>query len=86
MKKPLRYICLPFIICFLLTIPHLNYADPPPPPPPGGHELKGNQGAMGAPINSGLMVFFAFGAGLVTWELIRARKRRRDKVSNSTVI
>ena len=48
-----------------------NPLDAPPPPPGGGHGGGGNQGA---PIDGGLSVLMAIGAGYGSFKLYKKRK------------
>ena len=46
--------------------------DNPPPPPGGGHGGGGN--AQGAPIDGGLSILLALGAGYGSFKLYKTRK------------
>ena len=50
--------------------------DAPPPPPGGGHGGGGNQ--QGAPIDGGLGILMALGAGYGTWKLYKSRKAEKE--------
>jgi len=54
-------------------------ADPPPNPPAGGHNLGGNQGAPGAPIDGGLGILLALGAGYAGWKLYKAHQEKKGE-------
>ncbi|MEI7661023.1 MAG: hypothetical protein WCK34_02435 [Bacteroidota bacterium] len=74
------------IMVFLLSgifTAHLladNPLDAPPPPPGGGHGGGGNQSA---PIDGGLSVLMALGAGYGSFKLY---KKRKDEKKPGTTI
>ena len=77
--KSLRKLLLTF--SFLLTGMFMfnALADEPldnPPPPPGGHGSGGNQ--QGAPIDGGLSILLALGAGYGGFKLYK-HKKKEDK-------
>jgi hypothetical protein len=83
MKKELRFIFFPALIIFLLMHAQLAIAaDPPPPPPPGSHGAQGNQGPMGAPVSSGVVLFITFAAAMAGWEIFLSRKRKQAEMQN----
>jgi hypothetical protein len=47
--------------------------DNPPPPPGGGHGGGGN--SNGAPLDGGLSILLALGAGYGGWKLYRTKKQ-----------
>jgi hypothetical protein len=49
--------------------------DSPPPPPGGGHGGGGN--TQGAPIDGGLSILLALGAGYGSFKLYRSRKAEK---------
>jgi len=49
-----------------------------PPPPPGDHGSTGNQDPRGAPIDGGLGILLALGAGYGVYKLYRARKKQKN--------
>ncbi len=69
---------LSFIVCTIFITQPLH-ADPPgPPPPPGDHGSTGNQGPAGAPIDGGLGILLALGAGYGAKKLYHARKEKEE--------
>ncbi len=54
--------------------------DNPPPPPGGGHGGGGN--TQGAPIDGGLGILLALGAGYGAKKLYKARKDKNETDSN----
>ena len=54
--------------------------DAPPPPPGGGHGGGGNQ--QGAPIDGGISILLALGAGYAGTKLYKNRKER-EKVTGT---
>lgn len=59
-----------------LSLNYVYAADPPPPPTgggSGGHNLGGNQGA---PIDGGLGILLALGAGYGGLKFYKARKKK----------
>jgi hypothetical protein len=74
--KTLRKIWLTSAFLFTSMFMITAIADPPlPPPPPGGHGLGGNQ--QGAPIDGGLGILLALGAGYGSLKLYRSRKAEK---------
>jgi hypothetical protein len=78
--KSLRKILL--TLSFLTTLFVFNVmADPPndnpPPPPGGGHGGGGNQ--QGAPIDGGMGILLALGAGYGLNKLYRYRKTEKEE-------
>lgn len=65
-----------FLLCAFVLITacfDTAMAQPPAPPEFGS---GGNKGAMDAPIDSGLLVFFAFALGYTGREWVLGRKRK----------
>ena len=56
--------------------------DAPPPPPGGGHGGGGNP--QGAPIDGGLSILMALGAGYGSFKLYKSRKAEK-KAENAEV-
>jgi len=65
------------IIAFFLSSMVL-FADDPPPPP-AGHGATGNQDPKGAPIDGGLGILLALGAGYGGYKLYRKRKQEAEE-------
>ena len=69
-------------LAFLVTSMFMIHAiadpplDAPPPPPGGGHGGGGNQ--QGAPIDGGLGILMAIGAGYGTYKLHKTRKAEKE--------
>jgi len=65
------------IIAFLLSSLALFANDPPPPP--AGHGATGNQAPSGAPIDGGLGILLALGAGYGGCKFYRHRKQLAEE-------
>ena len=78
MKKIIKPFLLTAIICSFMAISQISLADPPPPPS-GGHGSGANQNPMNGPIAGGVIVFFAFAAGLTGWEVYKSWKRKKEE-------
>ena len=78
--KALRKFMLTLV--FLLTSMFMFNAiadeplDNPPPPPGGGHGGGGN--GQGAPIDGGLGILLAFGAGYGSFKLYKRKKAEKE--------
>ncbi len=82
MKKITKLFLSGLLIMAGLIFYTSSYAADPPPPPTGGgsggHNLGGNQGAPGAPIDGGLGILLALGAGFGGYKLYKARKKAKE--------
>lgn len=77
MKTILKLIILPVILpLFLVFVQTFTAVGQQPPPPPGTHGSETNQSPMNGPIEGGVIVFLAFGAGLAGWQLYRNQTRK----------
>jgi len=74
MKKIVKLL----IVFLFLNVSWLTgFADPPLPP--AGHGTTGNQAPAGAPIDGGLGILLALGAGYGGLKLYRARKKAAEE-------
>lgn len=71
---------LSVFICGMLISASL-YADPPAPPPPGGHGSENNEAPAGAPIDGGLGILLALGAGFGAKKLYALRREKEEEVT-----
>ncbi len=69
---------LAVIFSFVIIPAVVAFADPPdaPPPDPGG---VGGGTPVGAPIDGGLSILFAFGAGYGSWKLYKIKNQDVQK-------
>ena len=76
MKKILRL----FIAVALIVIPAvMTLADPPGPPNPGGGGQPGGGGIpVGAPIDGGLSILLAMGAGYGAYKTYTLKKKNKE--------
>jgi hypothetical protein len=65
---------------FLFNVMADEPLDNPPPPPGGGHGGGGN--SQGAPIDGGLGILLALGAGYGAKKLYKNRREEHEKSSN----
>jgi hypothetical protein len=66
------------ILVLFFALPLINLADGPPPPPPGQPGAPGANGntPVGAPIDGGLGILLALGAGYGGWKIYDVRKKK----------
>jgi len=76
MKNIIKYLAFVSLLVLAIFITKPVQADPPAPPPPGGHGSTENQEPSGAPIEGGLSILLAFGAGYGGYKLYRSRKEK----------
>ena len=74
LRKLLLTLVFLFTSMFMIHAIADNPLDSPPPPPGGGHGGGGNQGA---PIDGGLGILMALGAGYGTYKLYKSRKAEK---------
>ena len=75
LRKLLLTLGFLFISMFMFNAIADNPLDSPPPPPGGGHGGGGNQ--QGAPIDGGLGILMALGAGYGSFKLYKSRKAEK---------
>lgn len=69
-----------FAILLSLFITSVVLADPPAPPPPGGSPTGGGGGTpVGAPIDGGLFILLALGAGYGAKKVYNLRKEHLEE-------
>jgi hypothetical protein len=76
----LRKLLLTLVFLFSGMFMFNAVADEPldnPPPPPGGHGGGGN--TQGAPIDGGLSILLALGAGYGAKKLYKARQEKKEE-------
>ena len=79
-RKPLLTLAFLFTSMFMFNAIADQPLDNPPPPPGGGHGGGGN--SQGAPIDGGLGILMALGAGYGAFKLKRKQKNdHEDKFS-----
>jgi hypothetical protein len=76
MKKVLLTLVFLFASLFMLNTFADEPLDNPPPPPGGGHGGGGN--AQGAPIDGGMSILMALGAGYGAFRLYKSRKEAKE--------
>ena len=81
MKTHLRSLIIS--TCLMLVFCTISVAQDPPPPP-GDHGSAGNQTPSGAPIDGGLGILLAIGAGYGGYKLYRARKQQETNEEDNT--
>ena len=81
MKNIIKYLAFVSLIALAIFITKPVQADPPAPPPPGGHGSTENQEPSGAPIDGGLGLLLALGAGYGGLKLYRSRKKKEEPVT-----
>ncbi|MEI7526907.1 MAG: hypothetical protein WCJ26_14570 [bacterium] len=79
-RKFLLTLALFFSTLFMFQAMADEPLDNPPPPPGGGHGGGGN--TQGAPIDGGLGILLALGAGYGAKKLYKARKDKNETDSN----
>jgi len=77
MKKSLKYFIIPVFIIGYMTIVQPSYGDAPGPPA-GGHGQSNDQGPVGAPIDGGLTILLAMGAGYGGMKFYKTRKEKKE--------
>lgn len=79
--KDLRKVLLTIVFLFAGTFIFQSIADEPldspPPPPGGGHGGGGN--SQGAPIDGGLGILLALGAGYGSFKLFKKKPEEKSK-------
>ena len=73
LRKLLLTITFLFSGLFLFNVIADEPLDNPPPPPGGGHGGGGN--SQGAPIDGGLTILMALGAGYGSYKIYKNRKK-----------
>ena len=79
----LRKLLLTLVFLFASIFILNAIAVDPPPPPGGGHGGGGNQPPAGAPIDGGLGILMALGAGYGSFKLYRSRKVEKKAANQS---
>lgn len=78
MKKSLKHKLLTVTTVGFVMIVQLTFADPPSPP--ANHGSTGNQSPpVGAPIDGGLSILLALGAGYGARKFYQAKKLGKEK-------
>ena len=75
LRKLLLTLTFLFTSMFMIHVMADEPLDVPPPPPGGGHGGGGN--GQGAPIDGGLGILMALGAGYGSFKLYKARKAEK---------
>jgi len=78
MKNIIKSLAFVSLLVFALFIANSVQADPPAPPPPGGHGSGENQDPAGAPIDGGLGILLALGAGYGANKLYKLKKEKEE--------
>jgi len=78
MKNIIKSLAVLSLLTFGILITNSVFADPPAPPPPGGHGSGENQDPAGAPIDGGLGILLALGAGYGAKKLYKLRKEKEE--------
>ncbi len=81
MKKYLNSLALMSMIAGSIFITNPVKADSPPPP--AAHGSEGNQDPKGAPIDGGLGILLALGAGYGGLKLYKNRKKAQEENTES---
>ena len=76
LRKLLLILGFLFTSMFMLNVMADEPLDNPPPPPGGGHGGGGT--AQGAPIDAGLGILIALGAGYGSFKLYKSRKAVKE--------
>lgn len=76
MKKMFRKILILTVVFFGYSL--ITLADPPGPPSPGGSPTGSGGTPVGAPIDGGLGILLAMGAGYGARKFSQARKEKRS--------
>jgi len=76
LRKLLLTLAFLFTSIFMIHAIADNPLDNPPPPPGGGHGGGGN--GQGAPIDGGLGILIALGAGYGGFKLYKIRKAEKE--------
>ncbi len=77
LKKILLTFSFLFAGLFIFSAIAEEPLDSPPPPPGGGHGGGGN--SQGAPIDGGLGILLALGAGYGAKKLYKARQEKKEE-------
>jgi hypothetical protein len=77
LKKILLTFSFLFASMFMLNAFADEPTDNPPPPPGGGHGTGGN--SQGAPIDGGLGILLALGAGYGAKKLYKSRQEKKEE-------
>jgi len=72
MKKIIKTLTVAVILTFCSII---AFADGPPPPPPGGGNIDPVGPPVGAPIDGGLIILLALGAGYGGLKIYQYKKK-----------
>lgn len=85
-KLPKLFLTMAFLFCSLFMVNAIadEPLDSPPPPPGGGHGGGGN--SQGAPIDGGLGILLALGAGYGSLKHYKTRKAEKHSfiIKNTT--
>jgi hypothetical protein len=76
MKKIFRLI---IAIAFIIIPAVVTFADPPNPPDPGGGTPGGGGIPVGAPIDGGLSILLAMGAGYGAYKTYNLKKKSKEE-------
>ena len=76
MKKMFRKILILTVVFFGYSL--ITLADPPGPPSPGGSPTGSGGTPVGAPIDGGLGILLAMGAGYGARKFSLARKEKKE--------
>jgi len=80
MKNSFTHLIVFFFVIGFMAIAQNTQGDAPSPPS-GGHGQGGNQGPAGAPIDGGLSILMALGAGYGGLKLYKSRKTVKTEVT-----
>ncbi|MBN1198420.1 MAG: hypothetical protein JXA23_03640 [Bacteroidales bacterium] len=78
MKQHLLSLILTMALMFIFSVTTSTSQEPPPPPPPGSHGETGNQDPRGAPIDGGLGILLALGAGYGGYKFYRMKRKEKE--------
>ena len=82
MKTRIKFFFLSISLTFFCGISLSSYADDPNPPSvPGQHGVAGDV-PVGAPIDNGVVILLALGAGYAVFKLFSTRKVKAEELEN----
>ena len=83
-RRFMKFYFIATLFCCLF-FPALVFAENPAPPPPSGHSTQGDQNPKGAPIDGGLGILLALGAGYGGYKGYRlSRKKKAEEEIDMT--
>jgi len=78
MKNIIKSLAFVSILALAIFITKPVKAESPAPPPPGSTGGAGNQGPAGGPIDGGLGILLALGAGYGAKKLYKLKKEKEE--------